>query len=180
MDSACTELCNYIRKSTLTPDLSSDSRSLSKLGSESFKDIRSEIEMHIPIRFEAKIDEIIELGRDSFDFCKIDDPTGPSDFIQFALVFLENNLKMLSKLSRRVQETTLFSICLFLNRSLFNWLTDPDDPEEISMNALRQLMIDVNHLEHFSGDTLTDSSEATEAFVQVAITNPDCDLIRPI
>ena len=75
---------------------------------------------------------------------------------------------MLSKLSRRVQETTLFSICLFLNRRLFEWLTDDDECDQmITMNALRQIMIDVNYLEHFACETLKDSNEAIEAFVQV-------------
>ena len=149
----------------------SDSRSLSKLGSEAFKDIRSEIEMHIPTRIEAKIDEIIELGRDSFDFSMSDDPTGASDYIRMSIDFLSNNLKTLSKLSRRVQETTLFSVCLFLNRSLMEWLTeDIDDPPVITQNALRQLMIDVNYLEHFAAETLQNSndSNASEAFVQVS------------
>ena len=171
MDSACTELCKYIRKSSLSGDVVSDSRSLSKLGSEAFKDIRSEIEMHIPTRIEAKIDEIIELGRDSFDFSMSDDPTGASDYIRMSIDFLSNNLKTLSKLSRRVQETTLFSVCLFLNRSLMEWLTeDIDDPPVITQNALRQLMIDVNYLEHFAAETLQNSndSNASEAFVQVS------------
>ena len=171
MDSACTELCKYIRKSSLSGDVVSDSRSLSKLGSEAFKDIRSEIEMHIPTRIEAKIDEIIELGRDSFDFSMSDDPTGASDYIRMSIDFLSNNLKTLSKLSRRVQETTLFSVCLFLNRSLMEWLTeDIDDPPVITQNALRQLMIDVNYLEHFAAETLqnTNDSNASEAFVQVS------------
>lgn len=148
----------------------SDSRLLSKLGSEAFKDIRSDIEMHIPTRFEAKIDVIIELGRDNFDFSMSDDPTGASNFIRDTINFLSNNLKTLSKLSQRVQETTLFSVCLFLNRSLMDWLTgDIDDPSIITQNALRQLLLDLNYLEHFAAETLPNSNEtnASEAFVQV-------------
>ena len=38
-----------------------------------------------------------------FDFNKNDDPTGPSDHIRTTLDFLDNNIKMLKKLSEKVQ-----------------------------------------------------------------------------
>ena len=124
--------------------------------------------MHIPTRIQAKMGEIFELGLDSFDFLKFDDPTGPSDHIRMSLQFLDNNLKMLSKLSNRVQETTLFAVCFFFNQSLIEWLTDEeDDPPKVTMNSLRQMMIDVGHLEHFAS-TIEDTSQAIEAFIPVS------------
>ena len=34
-----------------------------------------------------------------------DDPTGPSDHIRSTLAFLDNNIRMLKKLSQKFQET---------------------------------------------------------------------------
>ena len=69
--------------------------------------------MQIPPRIKAKVDQILELGFDEFDFTSEEDPTGPSDHIRSAIDFLQNNLKMLSKLSRQVQ-VRLFSLRLLL------------------------------------------------------------------
>lgn len=59
--------------------------------------------MQIPPRIQAKVDQILELGFDEFDFTSEEDPTGQSDHIRSAIDFVRNNLKMLSKLSRQVQ-----------------------------------------------------------------------------
>ena len=59
--------------------------------------------MQIPPRIQTKVDQILELGFDEFDFTNEEDPTGQSDHIRSAIDFLRNNLKMLSKLSRQVQ-----------------------------------------------------------------------------
>ena len=40
-----------------------------------------------------------------FDFNMDDDPTGPSDHIRSTLAFLDNNIRMLKKLSQKFQET---------------------------------------------------------------------------
>jgi hypothetical protein len=47
------------------------------------------------------------------------------------------------------------------------WLTEDEEPSMISINALRQMMIDVNYLEYFAGDALPEFSEATETFVSI-------------
>ena len=39
-----------------------------------------------------------------FDFNMADDPTGPSDHIRSTLAFLDNNIRMLKKLSQKFQE----------------------------------------------------------------------------
>ena len=61
------------------------------------------MEGNIRERIVYKIEENIELGFDMFDFNKNDDPTGPSDHIRTTLDFLDNNIKMLKKLSEKVQ-----------------------------------------------------------------------------
>ena len=45
-----------------------------------------------------------------FDFNMDDDPTGPSDHIRSTLAFLDNNIRMLKKLSQKFQETVIKSI----------------------------------------------------------------------
>ncbi|CBY35183.1 unnamed protein product [Oikopleura dioica] len=164
--SACPELCVYIQKKTFT-EQPPEVKSLSNVGSQSFKDIRAEIQMQIPPRIQAKVDQILELGFDEFDFTSEEDPTGQSDHIRSAIDFVRNNLKMLSKLSRQVQETTLFVVCQHIGTVLMEWLTEDEEPSMISINGLRQMMIDVNYLEYFAGDAIPEFSEATETFVPI-------------
>lgn len=123
--------------------------------------------MQIPPRIQAKVDQILELGFDEFDFTSEEDPTGQSDHIRSAIDFVRNNLKMLSKLSRQVQETTLFVVCQHIGTVLMEWLTEDEEPSMISINGLRQMMIDVNYLEYFAGDAIPEFSEATETFVPI-------------
>ena len=47
-----------------------------------------------------------------FDFNMDDDPTGPSDHIRSTLAFLDNNIRMLKKLSQKFQETAIKSFHL--------------------------------------------------------------------
>ena len=53
-----------------------------------------------------------------FDFNMDDDPTGPSDHIRSTLAFLDNNIRMLKKLSQKFQETVIKLICLTVDRPL--------------------------------------------------------------
>ena len=52
-----------------------------------------------------------------FDFNKNDDPTGPSDHIRTTLDFLDNNIKMLKKLSEKVQVN-----CAKTNLSVYSFI----------------------------------------------------------
>ena len=52
-----------------------------------------------------------------FDFNMDDDPTGPSDHIRSTLAFLDNNIRMLKKLSQKFQETAIKSFHLSNRRS---------------------------------------------------------------
>ena len=57
-----------------------------------------------------------------FDFNMDDDPTGPSDHIRSTLAFLDNNIRMLKKLSQKFQETVIKSISFVqpsIDRSIF-------------------------------------------------------------
>ena len=47
------------------------------------------------------------------------------------------------------------------------WLTEDEEPSMVSINGLRQMMIDINYLEFFAGDAIPEFSEATETFVAI-------------
>ena len=70
------------------------------------------VEGNIRERIVYKIQENIELGFDMFDYGMTDDPIGPSDHIRTTLDFLDNNIKMLTKLSDKVKKAEKYYLKL--------------------------------------------------------------------
>ncbi|XP_072027569.1 exocyst complex component 6B-like isoform X2 [Amphiura filiformis] len=112
-----------------------------------FRDARSEAELEIYKRLNAKVDEFLELA--SYDWTLDESKGHASGYIQDVISFLEGSFKAFKHLPGKVAQTACLSTCKHLAQSLMEFLLD-DNVRFISMGAIQQFSLDVIQCELFA------------------------------
>ncbi|XP_071792572.1 exocyst complex component 6B-like isoform X2 [Asterias amurensis] len=145
LEHACTHLESFI--SNITGTTGDNIHAAGLQSTNIFRDARSEAELEIYKRLNAKVDQFLELA--SYDWT-LDEPKGhASGYIMDIIRFLEGSFKAFVHLPGKVAQTACLSACKHLSEALMEFLLD-SNIRLMTMGAIQQFSFDIIQCELFA------------------------------